>query len=383
MRPEVRWLLKKWPLWPVEKVEKPRYVPGWEPGLRTMGRPRRWQGPNRTRLKQLQGRANRVRQPCPAGMDLTDGFDGGFTDLPEKTATGNGFWWRLSLVMWCRCCRLNLRMKPPWFWEVRWSWAFVGTLRVTFERARRLVCPVGCGDKIFETYLDEKVSLLIICCMVSKERGSYCKPLNSPRIQPFLAMRQLLWWEQPYRLWWNGWNLKAKRVCQGTPILPTLFRIFTCWYLILYNDIDWWLKDGSVKERKNFPFFGVRFQEAKLELSLMQGNFGFIQTMRAMDQKSSKIHWLVMILPMKLCIAHWVCPIMPYFSVVLPIFQCSSDSVFLRLERGKLGLGWGRPWTPWPPWTDEFFLAAYEMVRSFLGARPQNQSNQDVPSGND
>ena len=165
------------------------------------------------------GESRAAALPCWDGR--TDGFDGGFTDLPEKTATGNGFWWRLSLVMWCRCCRLNLRMNPQWFWEVRWSWAFVGTLRVTFERARRLVCPVGCGDKIFETYLDEKVSLLIICCMVSKERGSYCKPLNSPRIQPFLAMRQLLWWEQPYRLWWNGWKLKAKRVCQGTPILPT------------------------------------------------------------------------------------------------------------------------------------------------------------------
>lgn len=237
MRTEVRWCWKNDHFDRLKTIEKPRYVPGWEPGLR-------WDVPApfkvRTAHASNSSRAGRIACALLGWiwrMDLTDDLQ----IFPKKPQLGTDL---DDVYHWL--CGVDV-VGWTWEWtpngfEVRWSWAFVGTLRVTFEWARRLVCPVGCGDKIFETYLDEKVSLLIICCMVSKERGSYCKPLNSPRIQPCLAMRQLLWWEQPYRLGWNGWNLKAKRVCQGTPILPTLLRIFMDFYLLisnLSNDIDW------------------------------------------------------------------------------------------------------------------------------------------------
>jgi hypothetical protein len=56
-----------------------------------MGRPRRWQGPNRTRLKQLQGRANRVRQPCPAGMEERMDLTEDLQIFPKKPQLGTDF----------------------------------------------------------------------------------------------------------------------------------------------------------------------------------------------------------------------------------------------------------------------------------------------------
>ena len=128
------------------------------------------------------------------------------------------------------------------------------------------------------------------------------------------------------------------------------------------------------------PWSVWTFQEDDiLQLSLMQGNFGFIQTMRAMDQKSTGWSWY----------SQWSCVLHIGYALYALFISCPSNfSVFIWLGVSDApGTGEAGAWVWDTPAVDNgpvnwwVFLAVYEMVRS-LGARPKNQTNQYVPSGN-
>ena len=133
--------------------------------------------------------------------------------------------------------------------------------------------------------------------------------------------------------------------------------IFTYWYLIyLMILIERWMPHRTEE------FSIVVFDSKRLSLNLNPwrswsvwtfqeddilqwalfdaGNFGFIQTMRAMDQKF--FYWLVMIFPMKFCIAHWVCPICPIYQLSFQFFSVHLTRCFwCAWNGGSWGLGVG------------------------------------------